>query len=331
MRTRLSAEIIVVCFLSLSVVDACAESLSPAAVNAAEFSGKTSRKAKLVLKNTKLILKAQILLDRAGFSSGTIDAAKGSNFTKALAAFQRENGLNDSGKLDEPTWSKLAATSGEPVLTEYEITRDDVRGPFEEIPDDWEKQAQLKRLGYSGPRELLAEKFHMDESLLDRLNPNVAFNQAGTRIVVANVPQGAGKARAERVQVNKKEWSVRVFDGSGKVIAFYPASVGSNEKPAPSGKHRITRIVQNPVYVYNPAFGFPGVEIKKKLRIAPGPNNPVGSVWMNLTQHTYGIHGTAEPAKVGKVHSHGCVRLTNWDAMALAAMVKKGTAVEFVE
>jgi lipoprotein-anchoring transpeptidase ErfK/SrfK len=331
MRTRLSAEILVVCFLSLSVVDARAESLSLATVNAAEFSGKTARKAKLIQKNTKLLLKAQILLDRAGFSSGVIDGAKGGNFTKALAAFQRENGLNDTGKLDEATWSKLAATSGEPVLTEYEITRDDVRGPFEEIPDDWEKQAQLKQLVYTGPRELLAEKFHMDEGLLERLNPNVAFSQAGTRIVVANVPQGPGKARAERVQVHKKERSVRVFDGSGKVIAFYPASVGSDEKPAPSGRHRITRIVQNPVYVYNPAFGFAGVEIKKKLRIAPGPNNPVGLVWMNLTQHIYGIHGTAEPARVGKVHSHGCVRLTNWDVKALAAMVKKGTTVEFVE
>jgi lipoprotein-anchoring transpeptidase ErfK/SrfK len=331
MRTRLSAEILVVCFLSFSVVDACAESVSLAAVNAAEFSGKSSKKAKLILKNAKLILKAQILLDRAGFSSGVVDGAKGGNFTKALAAFQRENGLNGTGNLDEPTWAKLAATSGEPVLTEYEITRDDVRGPFEEIPDDWEKQAQLKRLGYTGPRELLAEKFHMDEGLLDRLNANAAFNQAGTRIVVANVPHGPGKARAERVQVHKKECSVRVFDGSGRVIAFYPASVGSDAKPAPSGRHRITRIVENPVYVYNPAFGFAGVEIKKKLRIAPGPNNPVGLVWMNLTQHTYGIHGTAEPAKVGKVHSHGCVRLTNWDVKALAAMVKKGTAVEFVE
>jgi lipoprotein-anchoring transpeptidase ErfK/SrfK len=331
MRTRLSAEILVVLFLTLGVIDARAETLSPAAVNAAEFSGKTLKRAKLVPNNTKLVLKAQILLDRAGFSSGVIDAATGGNFTKALAAFQRANGLNDTGRIDAPTWTKLAGTSSDPVLIDYEITRDDVRGPFEEVPEDWEKQAQLKHLGYNRPRELLAEKFHMDESLLGRLNPDVAFDQAGTRIVVANVPQEPAKARAERVQVHKTEWSVRVFDESGKVIAFYPASVGSDEKPAPSGTHRITRIVENPVYVYNPAFGFPGVEVRKKLRIAPGPNNPVGLVWMNLTQHTYGIHGTAEPAKVGKVHSHGCVRLTNWDVKALAAMVKKGTTVEFVE
>jgi lipoprotein-anchoring transpeptidase ErfK/SrfK len=337
MRTILSAIIVVAVLLSLSAAEARAEPLSLATVNAAEFSGKTSKKAKLILKNAKLILKVQILLDRAGFSSGVIDAASGGNFTKALAAFQRENGLNQTGKLDEATWTRLTGTSSDPALTEYEISRDDVRGPFAEaIPEDWEKKAELKRLAYTGPRELLAEKFHMDEGLLERLNPGVKFDQAGARIVVANVPQGPapqanGKARAERIQVDKKEWSVRVFDGSGKMVAFYPASIGSDEKPAPSGTHKITRIVQNPVYVYNPSFGFAGVEVTKKLRIAPGPNNPVGSVWMNLTLHTYGIHGTAEPAKVGKVHSHGCVRLTNWDAKALAAMVKKGTAVEFVE
>jgi lipoprotein-anchoring transpeptidase ErfK/SrfK len=335
MRIMISAGILVVTIL-LSAPAARAEQLSPASVNAAELSAKTSKRTKLLRKNTKLILKAQVLLDRVGFSSGVIDGANGRNFAKALAAFQRESGLTPSGKLDAATWSKLTAASSEPALTEYEVTREDVRGPFAEaIPEDWQKKAELKQLAYTSPRELLAEKFHMDEALLERLNPEAPFDQPGTRIVIANVvqvpgPQANGKARAERIQVDKREWSVRVFDGSGKVIAFYPASIGSDEK-APSGTHKITRIVTNPVYVYNPAFGFAGAEVTKKLRIAPGPNNPVGSIWMNLTLHTYGIHGTAEPHKVGKVHSHGCVRLTNWDARALAAIVKKGTAVEFVE
>jgi len=332
MRIMISAGILVAIFLSVTATAARAEQLSLASVNAAEFSAKTSKRVKLLRKNTKLVLKAQILLDRAGFSSGVIDAASGRNFAKALTAFQRENGLTVSGKLDAATWSKLTATSSAPALIEYEITREDVRGPFAEaIPEDWQKKAELKQLAYTSPRELLAEKFHMDEDLLEQLNPEGAFDQPSVRIVVANVlPAPNGKARADRIQVDKKDWSVRVFDGSGKVIAFYPASIGNDEK-APSGTHKITRIVTNPVYVYNPAFGFPGVEATKKLRIAPGPNNPVGTVWMNLTLHTYGIHGTAEPHKVGKVHSHGCVRLTNWDARALAAMVKKGTAVEFLE
>lgn len=334
MRLMISAGILVAIFLSVTATAARAEQLSLASVNVAEFSAKTSKRVKLLRKNTKLVLKTQILLDRAGFSSGVIDAVNGRNFARALAAFQRESGLTPSGKLDAATWSKLIATSSEPALTEYEITREDARGPFAEaIPENWQKKAELKRLAYTSPRELLAEKFHMDEELLERLNPEGAFDQPGVRIVVANVfpaPQANGKARAERIQVDKKDWSVRVFDGGGKVIAFYPASIGTDEK-APSGTHKITRIVTNPVYVYNPAFGFAGAEVTKKLRIAPGPNNPVGSVWMNLTLHTYGIHGTAEPHKVGKVHSHGCVRLTNWDARALAAMVKKGTAVEFVE
>jgi lipoprotein-anchoring transpeptidase ErfK/SrfK len=336
MRTMISARILVAASLLLSATAARAEQFSLASVNGAEFSATASMRAKLLRKNTKLTLKTQILLDRAGFSSGVINAANGRNFTKALAAFQRESGLIPSGKLDAATWSKLTVASSAPVLIEYEITREDVRGPFAEaIPEDWQKKAELKQLAYTSPRELLAEKFHMDEDLLERLNPEGAFDQPGVRIVVANVAQGAalqpnGRARAGRIQVDKSEWSVRVFDGSGRVIAFYPASIGSDEK-APSGTHKITRIVTNPVYVYNPAFGFAGADVTKKLRIAPGPNNPVGSVWMNLTLHTYGIHGTAEPHKVGKVHSHGCVRLTNWDARALAAMVKKGTAVEFVE
>ena len=295
-------------------------------VNAAEFTVPHRN------NDRALLIKVQVLLDRAGFSPGVIDGRPSSNLANALAAFQQQNGMPVSGELEEVTWSKLAESSAEPALTVYAISKDDVGGPFtEEIPDSYPKKAALKQLAYTGPAELLAERFHLDEDLLADLNPGKTFDQAGTVIVVANVNHSPPKAEVTKVIVEKSRRSVRALDQDGKLVGFYPASIGSDEKPAPTGILKITRIVRDPIYIYNPRFRFPGVEAQKTLKIAAGPNNPVGSVWMNLNQPTYGIHGTAEPAKIGKAYSHGCVRLTNWDAGALAAMVKKGTIVEFVE
>jgi lipoprotein-anchoring transpeptidase ErfK/SrfK len=303
-----------------------ARELTAADVNAADFSTAHQRKSRAVL------IKEQVLLDRAGFSSGVIDGRASGNFANALRAFQEQNGLETTGEPDEPTWSKLGATSAEPVLINYVITRDEASGPFaSEIPDSMEKMVGLKRLAYTGPVELLAEKFHMDEDLLEQLNPGRPFDLPGTVIVVANVNRTPPKAEVTRLEVNKGQRFVRAFDRGGKLVGFYPASIGSDDKPAPTGTLKITRVVRYPVYYYSPRFNFAGVKAEKRLKIAPGPNNPVGSVWMNLNARTYGIHGTAEPEKIGKTSSHGCVRLTNWDARALAAMVKKGTTVAFQE
>jgi lipoprotein-anchoring transpeptidase ErfK/SrfK len=217
-------------------------------------------------------------------------------------------------------------------LVEYAVTTDDLKGPFvDEIPDSFEKMAELKWLAYTGPAELLAERFHMDEHLLQELNQDRKLDQVGAAIVVANVRQTPPRAQVIKVVVEKAKRSVRAFDKEGKLVGFYPASIGGDEKPAPSGTLRITRVVQNPAYTYDPKFQFNGVTAQQRLKIAAGPNNPVGTVWMNLNERTYGIHGTAEPAKIGKVSSHGCVRMTNWDARTLAAMVKKGTIVAFID
>jgi lipoprotein-anchoring transpeptidase ErfK/SrfK len=302
----------------------CARDLTLAGINAADF-------AKGRKKSRDILIKAQVLLDRAGYSSGVIDGRAGTNFANALRAFQERNELKPSGKLDAPTWAALGETSREPPLVEYAITADDVKGPFtEEIPDSYEKKAELKRLAYTGPLELLAERFHMHEDLLEGLNPGKALT-AGTTITVANVRQTPSKAQVTRIVVEKERRALKAFDRDGKLVGFFPVSLGGEERPAPSGTLKITRVVHNPVYTYDPKFKFAGVKADKRLRIAAGPNNPVGAVWMNLNERTYGIHGTAEPDKVGKANSHGCVRLTNWDAKTLAAMVKKGTVVEFVE
>jgi lipoprotein-anchoring transpeptidase ErfK/SrfK len=320
-----------------------AQPLSPDAVNGAELQpaapaaqGKGKRAKDSTKSSTKradpAMLKAQVLLDRSGFSPGAIDAFDGENVQKALAAFQQQNGLQPSGKLDPDTWSKLTATSQDPVLIDYEITQADVKGPFEKtIPPRLELMAKLKRLSYRSPREMLAEKFHMDESLLRQLNPKAAFDKAGTKIVVANVPQAAPKGKVARLEVRKGERVLNAFDGEGKLVAFYPISIGSSEKPAPSGSFKVRAVAQNPPYQYDPKFAFKEVKAQKKFTVPPGPNNPVGAAWIDLTVETYGIHGTPEPSKIGKTESHGCVRLTNWDVLRLAKMVDKTTAVDFVE
>jgi lipoprotein-anchoring transpeptidase ErfK/SrfK len=280
-------------------------------------------------------LKAQVLLDRLHFSPGVIDGLDGDNYRRALAAFEEARGLKTDGRIDEKVLNTLAAESSEPALVEYAITPEDVKGPFVRIPERMEDEADLDRLAYSSPQELLAEKFHMDEDLLAQLNPGRSFDQAGTRILVANVRIGAPaeekRPKAAKIEVSKKAREVRAFAADGAILAVYPASVGSTEKPAPSGTHQVRAVAANPTYTYNPDYKFKGVDAKEKFIIKAGPNNPVGSTWIDLSVESFGIHGTPEPAEVGKVASHGCVRLTNWDVEQLSRMVQKGTPVTFLD
>ena len=313
--------------LGLAPAAAAPRSLTLQDVNTADLAkspGKASQAANI---------KAQVLLDRARFSPGAIDGRRGENFSNALRAFQDRNGLKASGELDAPTWEKLAQDAA-PAVIEYTITPADVKGPFvDDIPQKYEDKAKLKRLDYTSAAEMLAERFHMDEDLLDRLNRGKKLDQAGTVITVANVnvKPVALATKLGRIEVDKTRKLVRALGADGKLIAVYPASIGSEEKPAPSGTLKVVRVAKGPTYTYDPDFKFRGVKADSKLHIAAGPNNPVGSVWIALNEKTYGIHGTADPEKVGKVASHGCVRMTNWDALALAAMVRKGTPVVFID
>jgi lipoprotein-anchoring transpeptidase ErfK/SrfK len=328
---------------------AAAQELTLEAVNNATFQdqgGRAKGKAKRPQRSAKGVspatIKAQVLLDRARFSPGVIDGRDGDNVRKALAAFEAEHGLKADGRLDEEAWAKLTEVSGEPVLVEYSITNEDVKGPFEKlIPDAFEKMAELDRLAYTGAAELLAEKFHLTEELLKALNPGKPLDKVGTTIVMPNVAGAEAKAekgekaeargKVARIEVDKKNRTLKALDKDGKLVAFYPASIGSADKPAPSGEHKVTRVAENPTYTYNPEFEFKSVKTKEKLTIKPGPNNPVGAVWIDLSLDSYGIHGTPAPEKVGKSYSHGCVRLTNWDARELARLVEKGTTVAFID
>jgi lipoprotein-anchoring transpeptidase ErfK/SrfK len=326
MRPTLSIAIITVA-LGLVPAAAAPRSLNLQDVNAAEF-------AKPAAKGSQAVnIKAQVLLDRANFSPGAIDGREGDNFENALRAFQKKNALGETGKLNKETWDKLTQSTA-PALIEYTITAADVKGPFtEEIPSKLVDKAKLKRLDYTSAAEMLAERFHMDQDLLEALNRGKALDKAGSAILVANVnvkPVALGAAPA-KIEVDKQNNVLRVLAKDGALLAAYPASVGSEEKPAPSGTLKVVRVARNPTYTYDPEFKFRGVKADEKLYIAAGPNNPVGSVWIALNEKSYGIHGTAEPSKVGKVESHGCVRLTNWDALTLAKLVRKGMPVAFVD
>jgi lipoprotein-anchoring transpeptidase ErfK/SrfK len=319
--------------LGLLVVAGAAEAreaaLTGTAINAATLSAKARK------PDRALLIKAEVLLDRAHFSPGVIDGTDGDNLKNALTAFQQANGLEPKGKIDQATWAKLTGSGSEPVITDYTLTKGDVEGPFvKKIPAKMEKQASLKRLAYRNSTELLAEKFHMSERLLTALNKGRDLEEAGTTIAVAGLAKADeedAKGKVTKIVVEKGRHDLRAFDDKGGLVAFYPASIGSREKPAPSGTLKITRIAKGPTYTYNPDYAFKGVKTKKEFTIKAGPNNPVGAVWIALTGEGYGIHGTPEPDKVGKTASHGCVRLTNWDALALAAMVEKDVPVEFVD
>jgi lipoprotein-anchoring transpeptidase ErfK/SrfK len=320
---RLSLSVVLIA-LAAPLGHAEAAKLDLKAVNDAQF---PTRPVKGI---DPALVRVQILLDRSRFSPGVIDGRGGENLDKAIAAFERANGLPPDGKLDAETWARLAASAHAPALISYTLTREDVKGPFtRRIPAKMEAMGRLKRLGYRNALERLAERFHMDERLLRALNPGKRFDRAETEIVVADVSRPTVPEKAASVEVDKAERSLRVFRKDGGLIAVYPTSIGSGEKPAPSGAFAVNRVVHNPTYTYNPDFAFRGVKAKEAFTIAKGPNNPVGSVWIDLTADTYGIHGTPEPRNIGRAYSNGCVRLTNWDAEDLAGMVEKGTAVIF--
>jgi lipoprotein-anchoring transpeptidase ErfK/SrfK len=279
-----------------------------------------------------VMIKTQVLLDRAHFSPGEIDGHDGENIRKAITAFKAAQGLKADDALDQDTWQRLTALSSDPVLTQYTISDDDVKGPFvTDMPTHMEDKKDLDRLGYRNPLEGLGEKFHMSPGLLKALNPGKAFDRAGETIVVAHVHDNPPDGKATRVEVDKVHKVVRAMGDDGRILAMYPASIGSAEKPAPSGTLKVTAIARNPTYKYNPKYNFKEVKTNKPFTIKPGPNNPVGVVWINLMGQGYGIHGTPEPSKVSKTESHGCVRLTNWDAGELAGLLEKGTPVAFLD
>ena len=322
---RLFAAVLFACLVS---GPSFAAGLDAAAINNAGYRAHPAAEDKA----DATVIKAQVLLDRALFSPGEIDGKFAENTRKALQAFAEAKGLTFQKTLTPEIWAKLNETSQGDVITSYTISEKDVKGPFvNKIPAKLEAMKSLPALGYKNPREALAEKFHMSEALLTQLNPGKKFDRAGETILVVSGRDPQLKLGVARIEVDKSRQTVKAYDGGGTLLAFFPATVGSADKPTPSGTLKVVSSDANPYYRYNPAYKFKGVHAKRPFVVKPGPNNPVGAYWIGLSGEGYGIHGTPEPSKISKSESHGCVRLTNWDATLLGASVKKETPVDFVE
>jgi len=279
-------------------------------------------------------VQTQVMLDRAGFSPGEIDGKIGRSTRRALEAYTKNGGKADALPAD--------------AVIGYRITEQDAAGPFTPaIPEDMVEKAKLPALGYTSLLEALGERFHASPALLRRMNPGAQF-AAGEEIQVPNVaaavaPVGPPRGRqsdaapaadnpaATIVTVKKSTSDLTVADGTGKILMYAPVTTGSQHDPLPIGEWKVTGVHRDPKFHYNPDLFWDADPSHSKATIPAGPNNPVGVVWVDISKPHYGLHGTPEPATVGKTASHGCVRLTNWDAAKLASLVRPGTKVLFSE
>ena len=272
------------------------------------------------------MIRLQILLDRAGASPGVIDGFDGDNVRKAVLAFETMGGFPADGQLDQDVL--LSLEDNQPVIGSYVISDEDVAAIVAPIPSDYAEMAQRDFLGYTSVPEELGERFHMDVDLLKALNPGSNFAPGDSILAAATGPNLTGEV--VRIEADKTLRQVRAYDASDRLIAAYPATIGSEDNPSPSGTHTVEGVAAMPTYTYNPKINFQQGENTSVLTIPPGPNGPVGSMWIDLSEPTFGIHGTPSPSKIDKTGSHGCVRLTNWDANELAKMVKPGVPVVFM-
>ena len=302
---------------------------------------------------TRPVMQRQVVLDRLGFSPGVIDGREGMSLTTALRGFQRANGLTESGRDDEPTRAALARWDRIPSTRTITIDAALAAGPFVgRIPREPEEQARLSSLGYADLAEKVAERFHTTPETIRALNPAAGFTlRQGAQVVVPNVAGGpvaadaaedadwratltslgvAGEQpRATRVVVDESEKVLMAYDGQDRLIAQFPVTTGSEHDPLPLGRWEIRQIAHNPPFHYNPDLFWDADPGDRRATIPAGPNNPVGVVWIDLSREHYGIHGTPEPRTIGRTESHGCIRLTNWDAARLAQMVRSGVVAIF--
>ena len=283
------------------------------------------------------VLSFAVLMDRQGFSPGQIDISPTPNFYRALAAMRSARNIAAEGDPDCDAWQALGGDTADPVTTSYVVTEKDIAGPYEpHIPPQIPEQATLPALEYRSAREKLAERFHASPALLQHLNPGVNLTAGQTIKVPAVTPFDADTrppadpdAGDLSLVVARNESAVRVSRSDGTLVLFAPVTTGSAHDPLPPGQWKVTSVTWRPAFHYNPDLFWDAKPGDAKSTIKPGPNNPVGVVWIGLDLEHYGLHGTPDPERVGQSASHGCVRLSNWDAARVAALVRPGTPVLF--
>lgn len=283
------------------------------------------------------VLQTQILLDRAWFSPGVIDGRWGKNTEKAVYWFQTAHDLPATGTVDDATLRRLRAAAGDPerVVVQRTLTEEDVAGPFVELPEDVYERAEMECLCYESLREQLGERFHATPELLEQLNPDVDLNavSAGDQLWVPAVRSSGPEPRGQlaRIRISDGGHYLHALDASSAVLYHFPSTLGSDYAPSPEGEYSIESIHHDPRWHYKPDLLTGVDDSRPPATLPPGPNNAVGVVWIQLSKPHYGIHGTSAPQTIGYVTSHGCVRLTNWDATTLAERASAGTPVQFVD
>lgn len=304
------------------------EDIHGAAVAAARFHVPISGKAA-----GPSVLRAQVLLDRVNYSVGAIDGEWGKNSEIAVFWFQKQHSLPPTGTLDEATYARLREAAGkEPPIATRRLSADDVAGPFVDLPDSVYEQAKLDCLCYESLQEKLAERFRTTTGVLSRLNPGVDLNtiRAGSELVTPNV-KPRELDRVSRIVVSVEGTYLHAYDAEGKLMLHAPTSVGSEYDPSPTESLKIVATAHDPTFHYQPTLFAEVPDENAEALLQPGPNSPVGVVWMALSKEHYGIHGTSDPESIGYASSHGCIRLANWDARALSQAAGAGTQVEFAD
>ena len=297
------------------------------------------------------VVHLQVLLDRLGFSPGVIDGKRGFTLTLALRGLQKAKGLRASGALDAQTIGLLHRYRLAPTAT-VTLTSADISGPYYGVlPKTEEAQTQFPALGYANIMEMLAERYHTDREVLIALNSPTTRLAAGATIRVPNVVTvergypsavpdtyrqtlagmnvSSNQPQAVKLVVDKSDKSLSAYAADGKLVAQFPVTTGSAHDPLPIGRWKIKGASYNPEFHFNPKLFWDARKGEKKATLPPGPNGPVGIIWLDLSKPHYGIHGTPEPQYIGRTESHGCIRLTNWDAAKLSLMVKPGTPAIF--